>query len=214
MPPPSLVASGRALAALALLSGLGCSSGATTSTKKAAVTADVVSSAGDIATAAAPKFVNDPQDKGPAVSFQATWQEAKQLLHVTVWVHDFPHLIGLAGHLRYDPDALHLVTSTATGVPVGDKPNPLYEAHAVAKDSPPGRILAGCARLNSKPSPFTPIEDTAVSSELWLTLDFQVLKAGDHKLFFDPDTVTARAADGTQIAVQWGSAHVTWGGGK
>ena len=54
MPPPSLVASGRALAALALLSGLGCSSGATTSTKKAAVTADVVSSASTDAAMSAP----------------------------------------------------------------------------------------------------------------------------------------------------------------
>ncbi len=204
----------RAMTMLALLLGLGCSSGSASAAKKGAVTADVVSTPGDIATAGAPTFVNDPQDKGPAVSFQGTWQDAKQLLHVTVWVHDFPHLVGLAGHMRYDPDALKLVTVTPTGVPVGDTPDPLYESHAIAKDSPAGRILAGGARFMTKPSMYTPLADIAVSSELWLTLDFQVLKPGSHKLFFDPDTTMARSADGKLVVASWGSATIAWGGGK
>lgn len=214
MPSFSHVDRGRSWTALVLLLALGCSSSATTGTKGAAASADAAGTSGDVAATTAPKLVADAQDKGPAVTFQGVWQESAKRMQVQVWVRDFPHLLGLAGHLRYDPEALRLESLKADGVPVGATADPLFEAHAVARDTPPGRVLAGAARLNSKPSPWLVPEDVAVSSELWLTLIFDIRKPGSHKLYFDPDTVMARSADGKPIAVQWGSAHIAWGGDK
>lgn len=203
-----------ALAACALVLGGGCSDDQTVGAKTGAIQTDVTASGGDIASAKTPTLVADPQGAGPAVSLHGEWLPAEKHLRVTVWVHDFKNLLGLAGHLRYDPAALHQVALTATGVPVGDTPDPLYEVHAIAHDTPAGRILAGGARFASKPSPWLPVSDVAVSSELWLTIDFEVLQPGTHKLFFDPNSVLARSADGALVQVDWGSANVVSGGAK
>ena len=209
-----LVRPARVLTLCALLLGPGCSDSQTVGARNGVVQSDVTASGGDVASATAPKLVADPQGKGPAVSLHGEWLPAEKHLRVTVWVHDFTNLLGLAGHLRYDPAALHQAALTATGVPVGDTPDPLYEVHAIAHDTPAGRILAGGARFASKPSPWLPVTDVAVSSELWLTIDFEVLQPGTHKLSFDPTSVLARSADGNLVQVDWGSANVVWGGVK
>ncbi len=148
-----------------------------------------------------------PPDKGPSVEMTGDWLASTERLQVTVWLNNFKNLVGIAGHLRYDASALELVDLQAQGVPHGSDPAK-WQARAVAKISPEGRVLAGGAIFSVKPSPFAALAGAKVSRESWLIMEFVVKKQASTVIAFDPDTLVARDDQYTDLAVVWGNGTI------
>jgi len=155
-------------------------------------------------------------EKGPSVEMTAQWLPETGRMQVTVWLNNFKNLVGIAGHLRYDATALELVDLQAQGVPHGSDPAK-WQARAVAKISPEGRVLAGGAIFAVKPSPFGKLTGAKVSRESWLIMEFIVKKPASTKIDFDPDSLVARDDQYTDLPVVWGNGQINTsanGGGK
>lgn len=167
------------------------------------VTADVV------AAPIVPGFVAAEMADGPRVELTGVWHEDVKRLRVSVHIANFPKLIGIAGHLRFDPDALAISDLAVHPVPAGDPDDAdTWEPHSIGRESPAGRVLMGGARFRLAPHPYLPLEGAAVDRELWLEADFEIKKPGTHKLAFDPASLVARDHTGKDLAVQWGSAEI------
>lgn len=151
-------------------------------------------------------------EKGPSVEMTGQWLPDTERLQVTVWLNNFKNLVGIAGHLHYDAAALELVNLQAQGVPHGSDPAK-WQARAVAKISPEGRVLVGGAIFAVKPSPFAPLTGAKVSRESWLIMEFIVKKSASTKIEFDPDTVVARDDQYTDLPVVWGNGQIVTSGG-
>lgn len=150
---------------------------------------------------------------GPRVEFEGAWRDDAKRLQVKVFITAFPDLIGIAGHLRFDPAALALTHLEVMPVPAGDPDDAeTWEPHAIAKEAPAGRILLGGARFRIVPHVYAQLEGAAVDRELWLVAEFEVKQPGSFKLAFDPASLVAKDATGKDIAVQWGSAEIVWKG--
>ena len=152
---------------------------------------------------------------GPRVELTGEWDSASQRIRLRLHVASFKNLLGLAGHLTFDPTALRLTSLQGLPVPIGSGSGTSeFTARTLAKEAPAGRILLGGARFRKKASPWKTPEGTAVGREPWATAEFEVLKHGTHAIAFDPATVTARNDGNEEVkGVTWGSAEVVWGQG-
>ena len=127
---------------------------------------------------------------------------------VQVRVHDVKGLLGIAAHLRHDPKKLRYISGTA-----GDLLKGLgYSQMTLIDEKPAGRLLLGAARFRVQ------VPDDIGQDELygktitvrsWARLVYEVLEPGSHELYFDPNSTTARSADGNFIALAWTQLTVT-----
>ena len=124
---------------------------------------------------------------------------------VKVTLHSFTDLVGLAGHLRYDPKGLHL--AKVAGHPVLKSTG--FDSRTVVRESPAGRILLGGARFRINTTPWAAPEGAWVGHQLWATLTFDVLAAGSHRIHFDPLHALAKDSDYDDIGPAWGELTVS-----
>lgn len=158
---------------------------------------------------ALPSLDGGPEPVVSYVHITGEWVAEGQKLRVRVWIGRFDELFGIAGHLRYDPDALELLTLEPHHVPQGPSASADWEAVSLAEDTPKGRILMGGARFRLKPSIYDPMLGVKVEREPWLVAEFKVKKVGTTSLHFDPATITARTAKGVDLAVTANPGVVT-----
>jgi len=130
-------------------------------------------------------------------------------LEVRVLIRDVDDLLGLAAHLRYDAGALELVSSKGHPVLGGSGWEPRTLIHVR-----PGRVLLGGARVRVGGSPYAPLQGAKVGNQVWATLIFRKVSAGDTALSFDPAHLLARAADYSVVPLQWQGLTIQGGGGR
>lgn len=151
---------------------------------------------------------------GGAVQATGAWLAETQRIRVEVAIAGFSDLFGIAGHLHYDPEVLHLELLQGYAVPLGVAKNTSdYTPRAVAKESPPGRILLGGARFSNVPSPFDTPAGVKVDREVWLVLEFSVLQRVATGITFDPDSLVVRSGAYADVATDWGSLTIGWTAG-
>ncbi len=205
---------------VALLSG--CSDevivGPAPSADAATTAASADAAAADAAASAAvPTVVGASHTKSPYVEISGEWQVASERLLVNVWVGGFTDLLGLAGHLRYDPTLLQLTGNEALPL-TEDSASTGFQYRAVLKEPKPGQLLTGTARFRTLSHPYMYPEGAEVGRALWLKLEFAVLAPGKSVIAFDPLTQMARNGKGELLTPQWMTAEVTApdtaGGGK
>lgn len=166
----------------------------------------------DVLATAVPIFAATARPAGTAgyVELEGEWHADRGVAEVRVFVGGFASLFGIAGHFRYDPEALQLVLVDMKPVPIGSASDAdTWTARSVGKDSPAGRILMGGARLPLAPSPYLSLAGAKVGRELWMVAEFRVLKAGDWQLGFDPTSQVARGDDGKELPTWWGVATLS-----
>lgn len=145
-----------------------------------------------------------------AVTVAGSWTDT-QRVRVEVAVNNFSDLFGISGHLHYDPAVLQLAALQANAVPLGAKKNTSdYTPRAVAKEAPTGRILLGGARFSNIPSPFDTPAGVAVTHEVWLVLEFNVLQQVTTSVAFDPNTLVVRNGAYTDVPTDWGQLQINW----
>ena len=154
-------------------------------------------------------FAGGPEPGTPHFHLEGAWLPASGRLKVVVWIGRFDDVIGVAGHLRFDPAALELVKVEAADVPNGITPNKDWEAVGVAKQSPAGRVLLGGARFRKEPSAYAAFDGAEVLREAWAVLEFVPKKVGTTTLAFDPPSIVARDSEGKDVAVTANLATVT-----
>jgi hypothetical protein len=128
---------------------------------------------------------------------------------VRLLLRDFPNLYGIAGHLRYDPKVLTLVTVQMHKVLQGKN----YDSRSVGADKPKGRLLLGATRFKSGGSAFSPLAGVPVGKEVWATLTFKLLADGKHTIAFDPTTTMAKSATYEDLKTSYGGLVVEYVGG-
>lgn len=166
---------------------------------------------GSIGNGALPAFQASTPATGARVDLEGGWDDASKHVRVRLYVAGFANLLGLAGHLRFDPSALKLTALTGAPVPLGPSKDTLtWEARTMAKESPAGRVLLGGARFRKKPNPYVGPEGAVVDRELWVTLEFEVLQPGTHTIAFDPASTTARNDGNEEVSATWGSGQIVW----
>lgn len=162
----------------------------------------------DTASGPAPTIVGEPHKADPYVEMAGEWDANTRHVVVTVWIGGIKNLLGIAAHLRYDPEALQLVKGEVLAVAQGKGIPGSNKTRAVYNDALPGRVLLGSARFATNPLPWTAPTGAAVSREAWVKLEFAPLKAGATTLGFDPHTTLLRSDDGTEIQAEWHGASV------
>jgi hypothetical protein len=166
---------------------------------------------GSIGNGTLPTFQASSPATGARVDLEGAWDDATQHVRVRLYIAGFANVLGLAGHLRFDPAVLKLVTLTGSPVPLGPAKDALtWEARTMAKESPAGRVLLGGARFRKKPNPYVGPEGAVVDRELWVTLEFEVLQSGTHTIAFDPGSTTARNDGNEEVSATWGSGQIVW----
>lgn len=146
---------------------------------------------------------------GARVTVEATAGEANHRVHLRYYLESFADLLGIAGHLRFDPAALRVVALEAKPVPAGASEDAeFWQPFSIARESPAGRLLLGGARFRHKPHPYAPFEGAVVGRELWLDLELEVVQPGTHVVAFDPASLVARTAAAKDIAVHWPTVRI------
>ena len=139
---------------------------------------------------------------GPRVAFTAT-VPADGSVAVEVALRDLQGVYGVAGHLRYDPEALEAVEIVAHDVLTG----PGYVSRSLAALSMPGRIVVGAARFQLGSSK-KGLVGTDVDVATWVSMRFVAKKTGIHTLSFEPSRRVALAASKKPIDLVWGSLNL------
>ena len=139
---------------------------------------------------------------GPRVAFTAT-VPADGSVAVEVALRDLQGVYGVAGHLRYDPEALEAVEIVAHDVLTG----PGYVGRSLAALSMPGRIVVGAARFQLGSSK-KGLVGTDVDVATWVSMRFVAKKTGIHTLSFEPSRRVALAASKKPIDLVWGSLNL------
>ena len=174
-------------------------------TKPAAGGADAASAAsadvGDLPPL--PTFTAAADASGPRVRLEGGVQSDGQIA-VDVVLRDFQDLYGIAGHLRYDPAGLELVSLVGQPILGGAG----YVGRVLASDSPAGRILLGGARIRTSGDPWEAKAGAALGKQLWATAVFRVRTPGTYALTFDPDSTLARQGDYTRVEPSWQGATI------
>ncbi len=150
-----------------------------------------------------PGFAAAPQASGPRVQLDGEVQPNGQIV-VHVALHDFADLYALAGHLRYDPDGLELVSIEGHTILSGAG----YVGRVIATDSPAGRILLGGARVRTSGNGWEKTTGAVVTKQLWATAVFRVLEPGTYPLTFDADTTIARHSNYQHVEMSWQGATI------
>ena len=139
---------------------------------------------------------------GPRVTLAHKFVGEQVVVQVTL--NSFADLVGLAGHLRYDPKGLRLATVNEHPVLASKG----FDSRTVVRESPAGRVLLGAARFRIDTRPWDPPEGAAIGQQLLATLTFDVLAAGSHRIYFDPDHALAKSAAYEDIDPAWGELTV------
>ncbi|MSP90492.1 MAG: hypothetical protein EXR79_01605 [Myxococcales bacterium] len=154
-------------------------------------------------------FNAGPEPGAPHFHLEGAWLPESGRLKVVVWIGRFDDVLGVAGHLRFDPAALELAKVEAADVPSGIAPNTDWEVVGVAKQSPAGRVLLGGARFRKEPSAYAAFAGAEVLREAWAVLEFVPKKAGTTTIAFDSPSIVARDSEGKDVAVTANPATVT-----
>jgi len=141
---------------------------------------------------------------GPRILLEPT-KTGDKTFTVRLLIVDFANLFGVATHLRYDPKALELTDLKTHELLRG----PGYDARAIAKDSPKGRVLLGVARYLVSGSAFQALKGATVNKAAWATLTFKVLKPGKHTVTFDKNATIARRSDYQIVDAAWATLTVS-----
>jgi len=172
-----------------------------------APTADA-SAAADTPAVPVPTLTSPGHGASPYVELSGQWHADVQRLVVVVWIGGFPDLIGIAGHLTWDPARLQL--AGAESLPFSpESASTGFQYRAVQKELAPGRFAVGQARFRALSHPFAGPEGVAVQRAQWLRLEFAATGAGTSALGFDPATRLARKGTGELLAPEWVGATVT-----
>lgn len=123
---------------------------------------------------------------------------------VDVVLNSFADLVGLSGHLRYDPKGLQLekVVEHSALKSKG------FDSRTVARESPAGRVLLGVARFRIDTRPWDPPEGVAVGQQVLVTMTFNILAEGSHRIHFDSEHALAKNASYEDINPAWGELTV------
>ncbi len=153
-------------------------------------------------------IVAEPHAADPYVEMAGVWEPSSRHVVVTVWIGGIKNLLGLAAHLRYDPEALQLVKGEVLAVAQGKGVPGANKTRAVYNDAMPGRVILGSARFATNPLPWIAPTGAAVTREAWVKLEFAPLRAGASTLGFDPRSTLLRSEDGTEVAAEWHGAKI------
>lgn len=169
--------------------------------------ADASASADTQSLAGAPTITQADQPTGGSVHLQGQWQADRQRVSVEVRVRGNVQLVGIAGHLRWDPKVLRLDSVAFNNkLLVGDQN--IWEQRTLQKETEPGRLLLGTARFRKELSFWSGVESLLVKDERWLTASFEVVGQGNTDVAFHPDTTVARDDTGAQLPLVWTNVQV------
>lgn len=170
--------------------------------------ADATTAADSQSLAGAPSITSAEQPAGGSVHLQGQWQADRQRVSVEVRVRGNVQLVGVAGHLRWDPKVLQLDSVDINPKLLLGDAN-IWEQRSVNKQAEPGRLLLGTARFRKELSFWSGVESLLVKDERWLTATFAVVGQGQTDVVFAPESTVARDDTGAQLPLVWTSVQVS-----